>query len=63
MSQELNLAQKIKAMKVGHSFTVKTEYERQKATRAAKTLRDAGIINFEIITKADENGGFKVAAI
>ncbi len=63
MSKTLNIAQKIKALKVGKHFMVKGETERQIASRAAKSLRDAGVIAFDVVTKADEKGNFKVAAI
>ncbi len=63
MSKQLNFASKIRALKTGTSFTVKTETERQEASRAGKTLKKAGVIEFDIVTKANEGGGFKVAAI
>ena len=62
MSKTLNLAAKVRALKIGQHFIVKTEKERQAASRAAKSLRDAGVIDFDVVTKADGET-FKVAAI
>lgn len=59
----MTIAAKIKAMKVGQNFTVQTETERQTASKDAKTLRRAGVIDFDIVTKAIEGGGWKVSAI
>jgi hypothetical protein len=57
------LALKIKALTVGRSFLVKTVAEREAVCRAAKSLRDAKVINFDIVTKQQDDGTFKVAAI
>ena len=62
MSKELNFAARIRSMKVGESFIVKTEKERVSVCRISKTLRSAGVIDFEVVTRANEKG-FKVAAI
>jgi hypothetical protein len=62
MTKEISLAQKIRALKVGKSFTVSTEKERQKACRIAKTLREACAIDFTVVTKRKGNV-FKIAAI
>lgn len=62
MSVELNLAARIKNLKVGQSFYVRTPGDRQKACKVAKTLRDAGVITFTVVTSA-EGERFKVAAI
>lgn len=62
MGKQLNIAQKIRGLKVGEHFHVETEKERQEASKAAVTLRKAGVIEFEVITKQDGDR-FKVAAI
>lgn len=62
MGIELNLAARIKNLKVGQSFFVKTESDRVKVCKIAKTLRDAGVITFTVVTVA-EGERFKVAAI
>ena len=63
MSKEMQLAQMIRALKPGQNFQVKTESERQKVLRIGKSLKDAGVIAFDIITKKNEDSTFKVAAI
>lgn len=65
MKKDMALAAKIRQMKRGDTFTVKTSSERKKAISAGKTLRDAGIIDFEIKTWIDhfDNGQFKVCAV
>ena len=62
MSKSLNIAQKIKSMKVGQHFTVATETERQIANREGKTLFRAGVITFQIVTRK-QGDGWKIAAI
>lgn len=62
MKRDLNLAQKVKGLKIGQHFMVATEKERQAASRIAKSLRDAGVIEFSVVTK-QEGDQFKVAAI
>lgn len=62
MSKQPTMTERIKALKTGKSFTVKTEYERQSALRSAKFLLGEKIISFMVVTrKTDE--GFKVVAI
>ncbi len=63
MSKQLSIAAKIRNLAIGKSFTVATESDRQAACRAAKSLRDAGVIQFQVVTSAQDKGGFKVAAI
>ena len=63
MSNELNLARKIRNLKVGEGFTVATEAQRQAASRVGKSLKDAGVIEFDVVTKSNDGKGFKVAAI
>ena len=41
---------------------VKTDQERQSVCRIAKTLKDSGAIEFDVVTKKD-GSEFKVAAI
>jgi hypothetical protein len=62
MSKESQLAAKIKALKRGTSFSVDTEAERQTVCKEATRLRRYGVIDFSVVTRA-ENGKFKVAAI
>ena len=69
MSQNLRktkreIEQRISTMNRGDWFTVHGEPERQRACQAAKILKRAGIIEFDVHTRAEENGGgFKVVAI
>lgn len=63
MKRDLNLAQKVKALKVGQHFLVDSEKQRQAASRIAKSLRDAGVIEFQVVTKRWYDGKFKVCAI
>ena len=63
MSKEIAIAMKVKRLKIGSHFLVTTESDRQKALRVAKSLKDAGVIGFDVVTKSDENGQFKIAAI
>lgn len=62
MSKALSLAQKVRQLKPGQSFTVKTKREQRQICAMAKTLRDGGFINFEIVTKATPEG-IRVGAI
>lgn len=62
MKQKINIAQKVKDMKVGESFMVQTESERQSVCKIAKCFREAGLITFDVVTKFDGKQ-FKVAAI
>ena len=56
------LADRIRQLKPGKSFTVQTESERVQALTAARTMRDCGVVNFHIYTQAAKRGGFKVIA-
>lgn len=62
MKKDIELAQKVRALKVGQQFIVSTERQRQRVCRVAKSLRDSGAINFRVVTR-EENGLFTVAAI
>lgn len=62
MKPDLNLASKIKNLKLGEHFMVGSEQERQAVCRTAKVLKEAGAIAFDIVTKKDGKK-FKVAAI
>lgn len=59
---KLKLAKQIKNLKRSGPFPVQTEGERVKVLQAAKTLRDAGVIDFTVTTRA-MNGAFLVIAI
>lgn len=56
------LAARIRAMKAGDTFTVKTNTERITASKAAKTLKQAGVIEFRLVTFW-EGEGFKLVAV
>lgn len=60
---KLDIAQKIKSLKIGQSFVVANESERQRASKDYHTLRRAGVVTFSLTTKAIGDGTFKVAAI
>lgn len=62
MSNELNLAARIKNLKFGKPFFVKTKSDQVKVCKIAKTLRDAGAIEFTVVT-LKEGDRYKVAAI
>lgn len=62
MKKNLTLVQRIKRMKIGQHFHVATKGEQQNACRAAKVLKQAGIIEFDVVTKRDGEQ-WKVAAI
>jgi len=59
---ELELAQKMKSLKVGQQFMVKEKRERNAAIRVYNTLKNAGYISFQITTRQCDEG-FKVVAI
>lgn len=59
----IEIAKRVRGLKIGQQFVVKTERERQTASKVGKSLKDSGAINFDIVTKADDSGGFKIAAI
>lgn len=56
-------AQRIRAMKSGKQFTATSNKDRILLLKVAKTLRAAGVIEFQIITKSDGNGGFLIVAV
>lgn len=59
---KLTLAARIRTMKRGESFMVNTPTFRKNAIAAGKTLKDAGIIDFDVKT-FEEEGRFKVCAV
>lgn len=61
--KQIEIAQRVRQLKVGKHFMVKSERERQSASRVAKSLKDSGVIDFDVVTKEGDNGEFKVAAI
>jgi hypothetical protein len=63
MNKTLSLARKIRALQIGKPFTVSTEKDRQMVCRVAKALRDAGVIEFMVVTKRMKSGLWKVAVI
>jgi len=63
MSKEIELAQRIRSLRASKGFTVGTIAQREKVLRVAKTLKDAGIIEFDVVTKKRSGNVFKVAAI
>ena len=56
------IVSKIKRLKPAQGFTVKTKRERNEAIRDAKSLRQLGVIDFNVTTRA-EGEGFKVIAV
>lgn len=60
--KEISIAQKVRGLKIGRHFYVKTITDRQKVLRVAKALKDSGVITFSVVTRED-NEGFKVGAI
>jgi hypothetical protein len=64
MRQTLNLASKIKALKSGQRFSINGKKARNEANRAIKTLRDAGVLTVEVITReTDKTEVFNVIAL
>jgi len=67
MSKTLNLARRIRSLKIGQHLFVYSDQDRALARNLARTLRSAGVIEFEVSTRdaVDANGkaGFKVCAI
>lgn len=61
-NKSLSIAAKIRKMKVGDQFIAADKPERESALRHAKTLREAGVIDFQIVTRQQE-GSFVVVAI
>lgn len=57
----LEAANRIRALKPGEQFRVKTNKDRVTILKAAKLLRNAGIIEFDVFSKLD-NGEFKIVA-
>lgn len=53
---------KLKAMKPGDQFTVETSRDRATLLNAANTLRMAGTIEFQLITRKIEDGFLIVAS-
>lgn len=60
---KLNFASKIKSLKPGGSFAIKTDKERARVLRDAEVLKRAGVIEFTVTTRATDGGGFIVLAI
>ena len=62
--KDIEIAAKIKRMKVGQSFTVETSRDRGSFSRVACLLRNFGEIKIRVVTRRDkETGKFIVAAI
>lgn len=58
------MAARIRGMRVGGPvLELENAGERAKALAIAKTLRDAGVIDFVISTKPSVNGSFTAAAL
>lgn len=57
------LAKKIKALKPAIGFSVVGDTSREEVLRTAKAMKDLGIIAFDVVTRDDHNGGFKVRAL
>ena len=52
MSKKFNIAQQIKRLKIGEFFFVRSEKDRQLASRECGTLRRAGIVDFDVTTQS-----------
>lgn len=57
------LARRIKGLRKGKSFDVTSKSDRTIAIQVATTLRATGGIDFQIITKENDNGGFTIFAV
>lgn len=62
MSQ-MEAASRLKSLKPGKPFEVTSNKDRITLLKVAKTLRAAGHMDFQVITKANENGGFTIHAV
>lgn len=62
MSQ-MQAAGRLKIMKPGDKFSVETNKDRITLLKVAKTLRAAGYMSFQIITKEQEKGGYLIVAV
>jgi len=60
MNEELT--KRIKSLKPSKGFTV-THLERVRVLQIAKFLKGEGIIKFDVMTRKDARGNFRVAAI
>lgn len=61
--QEAVFAAQIKALKPTKVFVVKTSNERRKVLNLANIMRRCGQIDFDVVSREDETGGFKIGAI
>lgn len=62
-TKNLTLASRIRQMKAGDAFEVIGRAAAQRASKVAKTLRDAEVISIQISTREIEPGKFKVFAL
>lgn len=62
-SKTFMFARRIKAMSRGESFVVPNVGERTLVVQAAASLKAIGAIDFKVITRENERGGFTVVAI
>lgn len=63
-TKNLSLANQIRSMKSGDRFEVKGKSQRIIVCRTIKTLRDAGVITLDIITRENgTKGKFNVIAL
>lgn len=60
---EVEAASRLKKLKSGQNFSVKSNKDRIMLLKVAKTLRAAGYLEFQIITKSNGNGGFIIVAV
>jgi len=61
MKETRILEKQIAALKVGDSFAVETEVERQRASKAGKVLRLAGVVTF-VVKTFERDGKFIISA-
>lgn len=62
-TKTLEVAARIRAMKPGDIEVLKNAGERAKWLRESKTLRQAGVIKFQILTRKLGNGEFNAIAV
>lgn len=62
MKKEIPLAAKVRNMTKGSHFMVVTLAEREHALRVSRILKDAGVIDFNIATRRQAEGGYLIFA-
>lgn len=57
------IARRIRALKVNQSFDVETKNEQAAACHAGRILKQAGSIEFRVITYLNDKGSYTVKAV